>query len=188
MEVHQAGFPDTSQVPLEGRALEEMERRAQVVGDPNNQDAQAKAVEAGLIKLDSEASPPAVSWLYSRWDPTNKTEVTDELLTPLTHEALLRRFASVRKRISGETLLRCHTTRPLTVGMQGETVVLLVELATNNPDSQAMHEAFQDLCQLAMWRAPRWRFSCRRGSSRRQGEPLPTSPRSSGGATDCSCN
>jgi hypothetical protein len=132
--------------------MEEMERRAQVVGDPNNQDAQAKAVEAGLIRLDSEASPPVVSWLYSRWDPANKAEVTDELLTPLTHEALLRRFASIRKRISGETLLRCHTTRPLTVGMQGETVVLLVELATNNPDSQAMHEAFQDLCQLAMWR------------------------------------
>ncbi|OLQ08498.1 LINE-1 retrotransposable element ORF2 protein [Symbiodinium microadriaticum] len=91
-------------------------------------------------------------WTYLGYDGVTKREFVEQSQDPLDHERLLRRVRDLQASAAGNIILRFHSNRPLAERMEGDTLLMLLEMSTSSVDAMDLHLKIRDLCHSSAWK------------------------------------
>ena len=88
-----------------------------------------------------------MAWQYLRWDAGAQRNVVDSSKPPLTTAEILEHIDVLLKHVvTSNSLARFHPTRPLVDGMQGESMVFLIQVGNLGDSSMHLRSSLKILC------------------------------------------
>ena len=88
-----------------------------------------------------------MAWQYLRWDAGAQRNVVDSSKPPLTTAEILEHIDVLLKHVvTSNSLARFHPTRPLVDGMQGESIVFLIQVGNLGDSSMHLRSSLKILC------------------------------------------
>ena len=97
-----------------------------------------KAQEAGWMNAEKQ-------WVYQKWSPEQKLLVTDQTRIPLQTEALVKSVTELKSLATAEIISAFFPSRPLTANMQGNMVVLMLDVSFRKPAAHRFYDILEDL-------------------------------------------
>ncbi|CAE7380060.1 unnamed protein product [Symbiodinium sp. CCMP2592] len=119
---------------------EVINRVGQVAGDA---DKARKLQEVGW-------RDPTTGWPYQKWDPESKMLVTVSERAPLKDMEILQLLEELKTKLLGQTVMRFHSTRPLSSDMKGLATFLL-EISQRSKEAQRAWELLHVLMGSSVW-------------------------------------
>ena len=119
---------------------EVINRVGQVTGDA---DKARKLQEVGWRDANT-------GWPFQKWDAESKMLVMESERAPLKDMEILQLLEELKQKLLGQTVMRFHSTRPLTSDMKGLATFLL-EISQRSKEAQRAWELLHVLMGSSVW-------------------------------------
>ncbi|CAE7330741.1 unnamed protein product, partial [Symbiodinium microadriaticum] len=92
-----------------------------------------------------------VTWQFLKWDGATQRNVIDTTKPPLTNAEVLEHIdVLLANAVATNSLARFHPTRPLAEGMQGESIVFLIQVGNFGDACISIRSSLKALCHNAV--------------------------------------
>ena len=92
-----------------------------------------------------------VTWQFLKWDGASQRNVIDTAKPPLTNAEILEHIdILLANAVTTNSLARFHPTRPLADGMQGESIVFLIQVGNLGDACVSIRSSLKALCYNAV--------------------------------------